>query len=306
MLEFFTPLPAFVTTFVSLMDYWVVVVTVVTLVYLVSRYPWFEKREVATTYILFMALFVFWAFRNLGNVLYKGSLPYYFIVISFVLDVGVVVYTAYLFYHYWNDKSLKGVIERLDLTVKTEEEVSEETYEEELKPEYEEMDSGYTYLVLESGREYGFRLFRRAVTKVPGMCFSRSHPDKIRKRHELEETPIFWFTERENIEDIDTIEPFRLNYLQEVLIDFVDSKKDDKGCVVLLDGLEYLIYKNPFEKVMDFIEDLVDNLSDKEGVTFIIALDEDSLDDKKLAFIREEFDEVRRMKEEGNVEKKRF
>jgi len=70
----------------------------------------------------------------------------------------------------------------------------------------------------------------------------------------------------------------------------------------MIDGTEYLIYKNPFEKIMNFFEDLNDHISEHQDVTMIVALDPESLDTKKLSFLREEFDEVRKAGEDGDME----
>ncbi|MDY6771646.1 MAG: DUF835 domain-containing protein [Candidatus Nanohaloarchaea archaeon] len=300
--------------FILFMDYWVLVVTVLVLAYLLGRFPEFEKKEVATTYVLFMSLFVFWSLRNLANKVFEGSVPFYVDVFSLLLDFAVMAFSAHLFLHFWRKRDVRSVLQRLDLQAGIEEEPqhSHATEEEgasspDIREEYEDMEPGYAYLILEQGTEYGFQLFRQGVTETPGLCFSRKYPEKIKKRHELEETPVFWFTEREDVEDERTVEPFRLNFLEETMTSFIEKNiEEDNGSIILMDGVEYLMFKNPFEKFIDFIEDLVDHISDKPDVTLLLTMEEDSLSDRKLSLLKEEFDEVRRVDEDGNVDRRHY
>lgn len=297
------------SSFILFMDYWVMVVTVLVLAYLLGRFPDFEKKEVATTYILFMSLFVFWSLRNLANRIFEGAVPFYVDAFSLVLDFAVMAFSGHLFLRYWREKDVGSVLQRLDLHAETEDEPEHSHVEEEedVETEYEDMEPGYAYLVLEQGTEYGFRLFRNAVTKTPGLCFSRKYPDKIKRRHELEETPVFWFTERDDVEDQRTVEPFRLNFLEETIQSFIQKNREEgEGAVILMDGVEYLLFKNPFEKFINFIEDLIDHISDKPDVTLLLTIEEESLSDKKLALLQEEFDEVRTVDDEGSVEMRRY
>jgi len=306
------------SSFILFMDYWVMIVTILVLAYLLSRFPDFEKKEVATTYILFMSLFVFWSMRNLANRIFDGSVPFYVDAFSLILDFAVMAFSGHLFLRYWREKDVGSLLQRLDLHAETEaepehahvggpEEVDGESEEEGIEAEYEDMEPGYAYLILEQGTEYGFQLFRNAVTKTPGLCFSRKYPDKIRRRHELEETPVFWFTERDDVEDQRTVEPFRLNFLEETIQSFIQKNDEEgEGAVILMDGVEYLLFKNPFEKFINFIEDLIDHISDKPDVTLLLTIEEQSLSDKKLALLREEFDEVRTVDEDGTVEMRHY
>ncbi len=295
------------SSFILFLDYWVMVVTVLVLAYLLGRFPDFEKKEVATTYILFMSLFVFWSLRNLANRIFEGAVPSYVDAFSLILDLAVMAFSAHLFLRYWHEKDVRSILQRLDLHAGTEDEPENVEVEDEIESEYEDIESGYAYLVLEEGTEYGFKLFRNAVTETPGLCFSRKYPDKIRRRHELEETPVFWFTERDDVEDQRTVEPFRLNFLEETIQSFIAKNREEgDGAIILMDGVEYLLFKNPFEKFINFIEDLIDHISDKPDVTLLLTIEEESLSDKKLALLREEFDEVRTVDEDGSVEMRHY
>lgn len=293
---FFSYLERFAVNFVTMIDFWVLVVTVLTLLYLIIRYPQFKRKEVATTYMIFMGLFVFWSLRNIGQGVYQGqSLPLFFAGFSVVLDLAVVTFSAYLFYHFWRTRDIDYIKKKLAIETRQEEGGEKESPEGSgaVRP-------GYNYLVLETGTEYGFELFRDAAAETPGLCFSRSHPLKIKERHGLKETPIFWFTEKEDAEGEKGIEPFRLNFLQELIMEFVNTEGEEEEGVILIDGLEYLLFKNSYEKIMDFVERLIDSLSERDGVSLIVSIDADSLGRKKLALLREEFDEVREV-DEGDV-----
>lgn len=302
MVSILTAVQPYLATYATVLDYWVLTVTILTLGYLFVRYPWFENKDVATTYIIFMLLFVFWAVRTIGKELFGQAMPAYFSLFSLGLNLAVLIFSGYLFYHYERERNIDQVRERLELEFATEEAVPDELYGDKPEHDFETLRQGYTYLVTEGGEDYAYKMFREAVTEIPGLCFSRAHPDKLRDRHHLKETPIFWLTEREDTGDVDSIEPFRLNFMYELINDFIEKNhKEEKESILLIDGTEYLMYKNPFEKMMDFFEKLIDHITDQHDVTLIISVDSDSLNDKKLALLREEFDEIRDVNEDGSI-----
>jgi hypothetical protein len=295
-------LASYFSNFVLMMDHWVVVVTALTLAYLLINFRQFTNKEVAVTYILFMSLFVFWSLRNIST-LYFDRTPAGFQAFSLVLDLGVMAFSGYLFYQYWRERDVRALLSKLELEASTEEELQEVEYEGAVGDQYD-VESGFMYLILESGTAYSYNLFRQAVTDVRGICFSRKHPAKVQRRYRLEETPIFWFTERDDAE-ADTIEPFRLNFLREIIMEFIEqNKEEEEGSVILIDGTEYLLHKNPFEKFLEFVEHLIDDISDTESITLILSIDEDSMSERNLAYLREEFDEIRQVVlEEEKVKK---
>lgn len=295
------PLPEYLAVYISLLDQWVLVVTVLTLTYLVVNFPRFENKGVATMYIGLLTLLTFNGIRNLGVQLYTAQIPTILYVLSLVVDAAVIALSGYLFYMYWREMDINTLLAQLELTAAVEDEP-----EPDEEPEFRRLGDlvqGYTYLFMEDGREASFKAFRGAVSEVPGICFSRSHPSKIERRHDLDETPLFWFSEREEVDDVNVIEPFRLNFLKEVILEFIEENDEgNTGSVIMLDGTEYLIYKNPFEKIMNFFEDLNDHISERQDVTLVVALDPESLNTKKLSFLREEFDEVRKPGVDGEIE----
>lgn len=295
------PLPDYLAVYISLLDQWVLVVTVLTLTYLVINFPRFEKKGVATMYISLLTLLTFNGLRNLGVQMYTATIPTVLLVLSLVVDAAVIALSGYLFYMYWQQMDIDKLLAQLELTAAV-----EDAPEPDGAPEFQkigELVQGYTYLFMEDGREESFSAFRGAVSEVPGICFSRSHPSKIERRHDLDETPLFWFSEREDVDGVNVIEPFRLNFLKEVILEFIEENDEgNTGSIIMIDGTEYLIYKNPFEKIMNFFEDLNDHISEHKDVTMIVALDPESLNTKKLSFLREEFDEVRKPGEDGMEE----
>jgi tetratricopeptide (TPR) repeat protein len=66
-----------------------------------------------------------------------------------------------------------------------------------------------------------------------------------------------------------------------VIKDFVTEHKD---CVVLLDGLEYLILQNNFENVLKFVELLKDDIALNDAV-LLLPIDPATLDTKQMALL---------------------
>jgi two-component system cell cycle response regulator len=114
--------------------------------------------------------------------------------------------------------------------------------------------------------------------KVVGLAISRQHPDLIKQKYGLEETPIYWLATRTGQ---DVISPTNLGILTHTMIRFIE---ENASGVILLDGLEYLVSNNDFNKVLRVIDQVNDQISQSTAL-MIIPVDPRAFDPKELALL---------------------
>ncbi len=152
----------------------------------------------------------------------------------------------------------------------------------------QEIQRGYNYLVLAPENDLALEWFHSIVKKdVPGLAMSTTFQEKLRKEFGFEGVDLYWLT------DTDTgpksIDPKRIDFeMMRALSNFI---KRTKGGAVLLDGLEYLVVENSFDRVLKFIKK-VNDLASVHEVTLIIPVTAGSLGSDELTLLRKEFDRV--------------
>src|SRR4030067_1799621 len=111
------------------------------------------------------------------------------------------------------------------------------------------LSPGRTYVVEEAPPNISFDAFVNIIStagkegkKAVGIAVSRQHPDIIRQKYGLEATPILWLAARAGD---DVISPTNLGILSHTLTKFI---QENSHGVVLLDGIEYLVSNNDFNK----------------------------------------------------------
>ncbi len=151
---------------------------------------------------------------------------------------------------------------------------------------------GKSYIVEESPPDLSFDAFvnilstpEDACSKVLGLAISRQHPDLIKQKYGLEKTPIYWLATRTGT---DVISPTNLGILTHTMIKFVE----DSGCgVILLDGLEYLVSNNDFNKVIRVINQVNDHIA-QSRCRLIVPVDPRAFDSKELALLERNMEKI--------------
>lgn len=151
---------------------------------------------------------------------------------------------------------------------------------------------GRTYVVEEAPSNISFDAFVNIVStsgdaarKTVGLAVSRQHPDLIKQKYGLEATPIYWLATRAGDE---VIAPTNLGILTHMLIKFVE---DNPNGVVLLDGLEYLISNNDFNKVLRVVDQVNDHISQSKSI-MIIPVDPRAFTAKELALLERNVEKI--------------
>ncbi len=116
-----------------------------------------------------------------------------------------------------------------------------------------------------------------------GMVISRSFPERLSQKYNLEDSEFLWLSFEKTK---DSIDPSDLEKLEFLIHEFVTSHE---GAVILLDGIEYLILQNSFESALKFLQSSNDLIILNKAM-LIIPLDPTSFDRKELSLIERELE----------------
>lgn len=165
--------------------------------------------------------------------------------------------------------------------------VVEKTLKTEIKYR---LDPKEGYLVLEKKPEKSFEIFFDLVTHaMSGFVVSREYPEKLKKKYNLQKTPMLWLSESETK---DTINPNDLPKLSFIIEDFTRKSKES---VVLLDGLEYLTTHTGFDTMLKYLHRLRDIIV-LNNSRLIIPVNRETLSSKEFNMLEREFIILKREK----------
>ena len=286
----------FLGQLVVMLDYWILILVILALLYLIYRLPRLVKRQVAVTYIVLMSLLVFWSLRHMAENFIGSDMMFGLTIFSFLVNLVVTSAIVYMLHLYIQLEDIDEVLATLDLEAETEEE-----QEDEEKIDYDRLDPGKTYLIEEQGGEHGLKLFRGAITQSPGLCFSYKNPQRLRDRHNMQNTPVVWISGNAGLGgNENTMNPANLDVMLETIIDFIEEQRSkDKGQIIIIDGFELLVYNNPFTGVMSFVERLMNRYGDDNDVTFIFAVESEGIYDEQREMLEKAVDEIHEVNENG-------
>ena len=124
------------------------------------------------------------------------------------------------------------------------------------------LDGGYSYIIKEEIPDQAFDIFVDAWKHgVPCLCITREYPEKLKERHDLKGVPFLWLSmdqERNYARD-----PGNIALIYSDIKTFVS---ENKKCMVLFSGLEYLISQNGFAKVLKLLQHINDKIAVSESV----------------------------------------
>ncbi len=142
-----------------------------------------------------------------------------------------------------------------------------------------ELRRGLSYIVKEQKAVRSFEIFTDQVThNIQGLCITRQYPAIVRQEWGLEETPIIWLS---NQLGKVYVNPANIGILGDTIIRFIE-KSDDS--VVMIDGIEFLIVNNGFEKVLKMIHRITEVVMEYKS-RLIISVDPRALDTREIALL---------------------
>jgi sugar-specific transcriptional regulator TrmB len=146
-----------------------------------------------------------------------------------------------------------------------------------------EVQKGATYLIKEEKPNFSFEIYRHLLESgSKGMCITRIPPEKAEKKYGINGN-IFWLTHQAH-EHPSKIQ--RLDEIMRKVREFIESEEDT---VVLLDGLEYLITRYDFARVLKMAHDLNEIVS-LYNSRLLIPLDPRTLEERELALLSREME----------------
>ncbi len=154
-------------------------------------------------------------------------------------------------------------------------------FQEEIKP-------GTNYLIADEDPRNAFMMIRAmGLSNRPAMCLTSSFPGKIRSDYDLKDVLVKWFSD--STTDIDNVNPGDLEGdAMETVSTFLMTTK---GSGVLLDGIDFLIELNGFDKVLAFIKKMND-LATTHGSTILLYVNKTKLPPEQYKVISAEFAEI--------------
>jgi hypothetical protein len=154
------------------------------------------------------------------------------------------------------------------------------------KPEKVKVEQGYNYLIKGTDVRKAYAVFMQLMKKTPGLCITSTHPRKRRDEYKLK-CQIYWLTDVTKTDE-KTLHPERLDFeLFKTVNDFVTGKHG----VIMLDGLEYLVHVNGFERTMDFIDSIRDAISTHKG-TLVVPANPSVFKEEELGMLEKRFDRI--------------
>jgi len=142
-----------------------------------------------------------------------------------------------------------------------------------------ELRKGFGYVVKELKPEKSFEMFVDQVThNIQGLCITREHPQVLRKKWGLEKTPIIWLS---NQVGKVYVNPTNIGILSDTIIRFIEKSGDS---VVLIDGIEFLVVNNDYEKVLRMIHHVAEATMEYKS-RLIISVDPRTLDTRQMALL---------------------
>ncbi len=149
------------------------------------------------------------------------------------------------------------------------------------------LKEGYNYLLLDSEGKHSYSILTDFIKEgLSALVVTTKIPSKVEEKYGVRRAKIMWLSDHTSSE-YKVLDPKRIEFeVTRALVNF--AKNTDRG-VIFIDGLEYLIVENGFEKISKFIKKTTDICS-INAVTYIIYVNPNSLSMSELSIMKKEFD----------------
>jgi uncharacterized repeat protein (TIGR01451 family) len=143
-----------------------------------------------------------------------------------------------------------------------------------------DVDSGIGYLVMEENPSMSYGIFSELIDEgFNGLCITRTFPSRVKANYYFEGVSILWLS---RARDKDSILPTNLSGVLSHVKDFMEQ---NENTVILLDGLEYLMVHNDFQKVLKLVHGL-NELSAIYDAKLLMPLNPLTMDVDKIALLK--------------------
>ncbi|UCE81400.1 MAG: DUF835 domain-containing protein [Methanobacteriota archaeon] len=142
-----------------------------------------------------------------------------------------------------------------------------------------EFKPGNVYLVEERRPKASFELFEHGLSLgCCGMVVSREPPKRIMAEHNIGNSRVVWLT---NLVGDGRVNPTAIGILMSQLRSFVESHEKT---VIVIDGLEYLVSLNTYDRMLQFMNQLRDIVMTNES-SLVVPVDPRTLSERELALL---------------------
>jgi len=156
---------------------------------------------------------------------------------------------------------------------------------------------GYCYVVRERKPFLAYKLFEQTLGEgVPGLCVTRQFPEKVREAFEMKDTRVLWLS---HTPGQDHHNPTSIGTLATVISSFIERYKK---CVVLIDGLEYLVINNGFQQVLRFVEHINEQVMQSRS-TVLVPISPNAFSEKELALLERNVEVIEQPQMSMSLEK---
>ena len=145
------------------------------------------------------------------------------------------------------------------------------------------LESGCSYVIKEEIPDQAFDIFVDAWKHgVPCLCVTREYPEKVKDRHDLKGVPFLWLSMDQ--EKSYARDPSNIALLYSDIKTFVS---ENKGCMVLFTGMEYLVSQNGFAKVLKLLQHINDKIAVTDS-TLVASMSPLTLSEPDLKMLEKE------------------
>jgi hypothetical protein len=138
---------------------------------------------------------------------------------------------------------------------------------------------GNVYLVEERRPKVSFELFDQQLSAgYNGLIVTRDFPKKLLSEHGIGDCRMLWLT---NLVGDGRINPTAIGILMSQVRNFVEGARNT---VVVLDGLDYLITLNTYDRMLQFMHQLRDTVVTNDCI-LIVPLDPRTVGQRELALL---------------------
>jgi len=142
----------------------------------------------------------------------------------------------------------------------------------------------HIYRVVGEPQAYTYGLFRDLVVSgLFGLIISRRPPNKIKEETCLIETPMVWISSTSK-EGVRTVSPSEMGQIVALVKEFINKAE---GTLILIDGIEFLIFQNGPKMVLNALF-LLSEIASLHNTRIIIPLDPAAIDKPTLALLERE------------------
>ena len=142
------------------------------------------------------------------------------------------------------------------------------------------IEEGVCYLVKGKSVEPAYRLLQyRVMEGAPVLCVSRLHPDRLRTKFGLASATVWWISESPGEGHFD---PTAVGTLSSAVEAFIEDHPE--GCLILLDGIEFIKINIGFVKTLLFVEHLNEYVMPRRA-TLLVSADPECFEPTEFALL---------------------